>query len=374
VSGRDLLVVLGLTLMLVGEDGPAVYAEASPAGAPELVPENGGALRELVLHFDPHAESDVASTYRDLLRAIETTVRVWIVVERAAHFDLFRQRLGEWEVVGPERFEPVVVGKPITTWSRDRYTLALTASSARVLLVPPRPHDGSEARRNDYQAPFALARAAGVTIETLPLIFDGGDLLPTRRHLFATALLAGRNAGGALGDLGRLRRYLRQRAGREVVLLGEDPADVPPHHIGMFVAPLDDRTLLVGDPAAGLALLDSAAEQALPLPAERRPEELRRFTRVAQELRRAGFTVRGVPLVPMTDGISYVTYTNALLERRTDGKMHAYVPQFGLPALDAAGRSAYEQTGIIVHGVDVRRVYRHGGTLHCLVNVLHRSR
>jgi hypothetical protein len=373
VAGRDLLVVLGLTLVLVGEDGPAVHAEGPGADALELVAEDGGALREVVLHFDPRVESDVGATYRDLLRALEPTVRGWIVVERARDFDLFRQRLGEWEVARPERFRPVVVGKPITTWSRDRYTLARTRSGARVLLVPPRPHDGSEARRNDYQAPFALARAAGATVEPLPLVFDAGDLLPTRRHVIATALLAGRNAGGALGELGRLRRYLRQRAGREVVLLGRDPTDVPPHHVGMFVAPLDDRTLLVGDPEAGLALLDAAAERDLPLPVERRPEALRRFARVARELREAGFTVHSVPLVPMNNGISYVTYTNVLLERRADGRTHAYVPQFGLRVLDAAGRAAYERAGIIVHGVDVRRVYPHGGTLHCLVNVLDRA-
>jgi hypothetical protein len=64
---------------------------------------------------------------------------------------------------------------------------------------------------------------------------------------------------------------------------------------------------------------------------------------------------------------------NALLERRADGRLHAYVPQFGPEALEAAGRAAYEQQAGGVHPIDVSRIYRHNGAVRCLVNVLSRA-
>ena len=78
------------------------------------------------------------------------------------------------------------------------------------------------------------------------------------------------------------------------------------------------------------------------------------------------------PLVPLSDRVTYVTYNNVLLERRPDGQLHAYVPQFGLPRLDAAGRRAFTNEGVVVHPIDVTRIYAQNGTVRCLVNVLDR--
>jgi len=366
---RDLALILVTTLVLFSR-GEEVEVPQRPT--PEIVADTGGALQHLVLHFDPRAEQDVAPTYRDLLRALDSTVELSIVVEKRTHFKRFEKLLQRWRIPNPSRFHAVVVGRAITTWSRDRYTL-LTQGRRRVLLVRPEPHRAIAARQNDWYAPFALARALGPDTEVriAPLTFDGGDLTATERHVFATGLLLGRNPGSELGRPEPLRRWLRRHTGREPVLIGRTPQDVPPHHVGMFVTPLGGRTVLVGDPQAGLKLLPRGTK--LPLPVERRPGFLRRFDFVAAELRRAGFQVLRVPLVPLSDGVTYVTYNNAVLERRTDGRLHAYVPQFGIPILDAAGRAAYTRQGVVVHPIDVRRIYRHNGTVRCLVNVLQRS-
>jgi hypothetical protein len=74
------------------------------------------------------------------------------------------------------------------------------------------------------------------------------------------------------------------------------------------------------------------------------------------------------------DGYTFVTYNNALLERRADGRRHVYLPQFGLPALDAAGRAAWTALGAVVHPIDVSRIYPHHGAVRCLVNVLSRDK
>jgi hypothetical protein len=366
-----------LTLMLV--TAVVLFGRAETPEIPgrpahqQIVADTGGAFGHLVLHFDPRAEAAVAPTYRDLLRALEPTVRFSVVVGQRSHFDRFARLLTRWRIPNPARFQPVVVGRDITTWSRDRYIL-LTEGRKRLLLVQPEPHRAIRPRANDWYAPFAIARALGrdVEVRIAPVTFDGGDLTATSRHAFATGLLLGRTAANPYGAPERLSAWLRQMTGREPVILGRGPEDVPPHHVGMFLTPLDDpaHTVLVGDPLAGLKLLPPDA--ALPLPVDRRPATLRRFAFVADALTRAGFRVVRVPLVPLSDGVTYVTYNNAILERRTDGRLHAYVPQFGLAALDAAGRAAYARQGVVVHPIDVRRIYRHNGTVRCLVNVLAR--
>ncbi len=360
-----------------GSPAPAGTPRAPGPAGTRLVSDAGGAFAQLVIHFDPAAEDPVAPTYRDLLRAVDPSVTVWVVVARAADFTRFVKRARAWGVPRDLRFRSAVVGRSVTTWSRDRYTLLQGARpGSRVLLVRPRPDDANPARRNDWYAPFALARAVGsrVQVQVSPLVFDGGDLVGTRRHVFATGLLLGRNVQSDLRTVAATTRYLRRVTGLEPVIIGRRPEDVPPHHVGMFLTPLDDarRTVLVGDPRLGLALLTPQAEARLPRPVLRAPAFLERFERVAREVRRAGFRVIRTPLVPLDDRLTYVTYNNVIMERRVDGKLHAYVPQFGLSALDAAGRRAFTDQGVVVHPIDVSRIYRHNGTVRCLVNVLDR--
>lgn len=335
------------------------------------VSDNEGALAEVAIHFDPAALPAVATTYQQLLGALEPHVEVWVAVAERSHFDAFVQLLARWEVTKPERFHPVVTDRSITTWSRDRYLL-LEREGAPLLLLPARPNRGHSARQNDWWAPVAIAETIdGVTADVSALVFDGGDFTVTDTHVFVTAVLLGRNEGGELGERDALLRWLRDFTGKEPVLIGDHPDDVPAHHIGMFVTPLDDGTVLVGDTELGLALLPNDA--ALPQPVDRSAETAERFHRVAREIEAAGFTVRRTPLVPLADGLTYLTWNNAVLERRADGLLHAYVPMFGVPALDAAGRAVWESEGVVVHPIDVRDVFVHRGTVRCLINVLKRS-
>jgi len=338
------------------------------------VADDGGAMTAVAIHFDPRVIAEVGDTYQDLFGALPAGVEVHVLVEKADDFARFQQLLAGWGTAAPARFHPVVVGKRITTWSRDRYTL-IESHGRPVLLVPPRPTEGNPARKNDWDAPFALARAIpGLDTRTAEVMFEGGDLTVTEHHVFATAVLRERNQGGDLYGLGELRSWLHYVTGKTPVLLGETAADVPGHHIGMFVTPLDDHRVLAGDPDQGIALFDASGSDAgaLPFPIDRRDDTLRRFRNVIAQLEAQGFEVIRMPLVPLTDGLTYVTYDNAILEHR-DGALHAYVPQFGIPALDAAGRQAYAAEGVVVHPIRVARIYRYNGTVRCLVNVVSRA-
>jgi hypothetical protein len=359
----------------------------TPVSAPKtkIVADHEGALAEVVIHYTPRAKHSVLATYRDILRALEPGVVVWVVAKNRAHFDEFvswanKARKAQRRYARGVSFRPVLTGRPMTTWSRDRFTLLEQARSSshlgdrRVLLVRHRPHQAPAARKNDWYAPFALANAAGpsVVVKKAPLIFDGGDLIATRTHVFATSLLLARNVAGSLGELSSLRRWLRRTTSRKVVLLGKRPGDVPQHHVGMFMTPISEDTILVGDVKAGLSILPKNAR--LPLPVDRRPSTIARFERVASDLKAAGFVVVRVPLVPLRDEVTFLTYNNAVIERRKDGKLHALVPQFGIPALDAAGRAVYRSRAIVVHPIDVSRIYQLSGTVRCLLNVAKRTK
>ena len=368
---RDVLLGAVSAIALVVGLSAVTAPEARRDVLPRIVPDNGGAFRELAIHFDPRAEALAGPAYRDLLRALDPSVAVWVAVKDEADFDRFLELVAAWGVQHPGRFQPAVTGRRITTWSRDRYTL-LERGNERVLMVPPRPNEGNEARENDWTAPFAIAMAhGGVHVEVAPLVFDGGDLVATEDTVFATALLRGRNLEGTLGSPALLSSWLAAFTGREPVILGTEPEDVPGHHIGMFVTPIGGRVVLVGDPDLGLSLLPDDAR--LPLEADRSEETLETFRLVARELEERGFDVRRIPLVPLSDGLTYISYNNVLLEHRSDGLLHAYVPQLGVPALDRAGLDAYRAIGAVVHPIDASAIYAWNGTVRCLVNVLARD-
>ena len=166
--------------------------------------------------------------------------------------------------------------------------------------------------------------------------------------------------------------------GRDVVMLGTEVGDVPRHHMSMYMAPLGDGTVLVGDPAAGASLVggtyvpgDVSPETGQLLRADFSPETIARFDRAARDLANAGFRVVRIPTVPFDDK-TYFAYTNGVYETR-DGQRTAWVPRFDVPALDAAARAVYEGLGFRVVPVSVRAVYTQHGTLGCLVNVVARG-
>lgn len=339
-----------------------------------VIADNGGAMAAVAMHFDPRVVAEVSETYQDLLRELPQAVRIHVIVEKSEDFEVFKKLLVDWSIPVGERFQRVVVGKRITTWSRDRYTL-LHGDDKPLLLIPPRPTEGNEARRNDWDAPFALAKAVpGLDTKTAELMFEGGDFTATDTYIFATALLRERNQGGDLYDEKKLRDWLRLNTGKTPIILGDSLNQVPEHHIGMFVTPIDDKRVFVGDPDLGLALFDSSNSDAstLPFAIDRREESLQKFRNIAVALEAHGFELIRLPLVPLADGLTYITYNNVLLETRLDG-LHAYLPQFDIPALDQAGRDAYAAAGIVVHGIRVKKVYQYNGTVRCLVNIVGRG-
>lgn len=347
------VVVSIVLVMIIGR------CRTSPDAKHTLVPEDAsGALQRIAIHYVPSMDQRVLPVWKQLFAVLPESVEVAVVVEHEGDFDRFLSKVG-----ASPRFTPVVLGHSLTTWSRDR----LAAIDNNAVLAPPRVSVGGGPRAGDWEAPFAIARELyGAKPAISDLVFEGGDLAASQTHVFADANLITRNLGRRTADPAHLEASLKRTFDQDVVFLGAAPGDIPEHHIMMYMVPLDERSVLVGDVRLGKQLAPEAvADPAFELHAAR-------FDRVASQLVDRGFTVTRIPVIVLPGAGSYVTYTNAVFDRDEHGKV-VYLPTYRMPVLDAAAAAQYQQLGYRVVPIDVSTMYTMNGSLGCLVNVLARD-
>jgi hypothetical protein len=358
------LVVGVLIVQLVG--GLAHGSHRTPT---RLVAEDASApLRRIAIHYAPAADPRALPVWRQLFAVLPAAVQVDVEVAQAGDFDRLLGRLRAAHTPHLDRLHPVVVGAPITTWSRDRYAALVDDHGAGSILAPPRIETPFYQRAGDMKSPAAISRAIyGRDPRISQIVFEGGDLAATPRWVFADVNLANRNLGRVAADRASIEGELRRHLGQELVWLGDALGDVPRHHIMMYMMPLDDQVIAVGDVRAGVRLLDDPS-----LALDDVEVQARRFDRAAELLAARGFRVLRVPVVVLQGAGSYVTYTNALFDRRGETRI-IYMPTYNLPALDETGAAFWRAQGFEVHPIDVSSIYQLNGSLGCLVNVLARA-
>jgi N-dimethylarginine dimethylaminohydrolase len=346
----------------------------APAGEGRCVAQSdaSGAFKAIVMHYSPKKWDKVSDCYRSFLTQIHPDVIVYVPCASRADFDEFMGYVKEWGVASPDRFRPVIMDKVISTWSRDRYTLAITEGGESVLMIPPKTEAAFEERFNDWFVPLKISECAPhCTVRQLDMFFDGGNLINSDEYLFVDYNLVAKNVGTKFAGVDALLDYLKKQFNKEVILLGGQNGDVPEHHIGMYLTPLSGKTVLVADARLGKKIVE---ENGLNAGTPDFGEEIAaRFDYAAEELKRRGFNVLRIPVVPMEGGGAYLTYNNLMLETR-DGKTIVYMPTYNLPALDNAAREIIASQGIDVRTVDASKVYTMNGSLRCLVNVLSRGK
>lgn len=379
-------VLLGAVLGLVAAGVVLTLADRlhwplpTPAPAPgPLLSDADGALRTLVVHYEPAAGPTVEAAYRDFLPHLPAEVTVLVVCPDAAAFEDFRARVGPTACT----LVPYAVGHPITAWSRDRWlALAPGEPGAPTTLLRPASEEGATlwpARAGDRQVALDLAAAmpGRVRAETAALHFDGGDFAADAATAFVAPAVLRRNLQRTCRTRDELVAKLERALGRRVVLLEE----APDHHVGMFLMPAGRRTVLVGDPSLAARLLgrpDGGLPEGQPglcPPAgeDASPGTQALFDAVARRCEREGYRVLRLPLVPGRDGRTYVTYCNVILDER-GGRRTAYMPSYaGAEPLNAAAEATWCEAGWDVRRVDCTRLYGHFGTLRCLVSVMERG-
>jgi hypothetical protein len=387
---------LGITVAvgIVASVGRASTTRAREVHTPRLLPEAEGPITELAMHYVPRLANVVRQPYGDFLRQLPNGVAVRLVVPDGIS-GRETEQLQQWVAsVTPTLWARVTLVRspgPITTWSKDRSLVTAPTGrgpagggpaggrSAREgaawLVSPAEPSSEWKERYNDWTTIASLAESSAGAYErhVAPFDFDAGDFAVLDGAIVVDANLIEKNAHRGIRDVKTLKRRLEAWFDTDVVVLGRQPGDTPPHHLSMYMTPLDGKNVLVGDPAAARAVVGSddfcpgprSAETGKPLCADFSEATQRKFDRAAEELGRRGFNV---PLEPKT----YVAYTNGVYETRADHRI-AYVPQYDLPALDRVARETYEKLGWDVRPIRVAQIYAYHGTIGCLVNVLARG-
>ena len=146
----------------------------------------------------------------------------------------------------------------------------------------------------------------------------------------------------------------------------------------MYMLPIGEHRVLVGDPRMACRLLEESPAKAdleayLPGGPDFTEATAAHFDAVDRQCREAGYHVFRIPVAPGVDGRTYVTYVNAILDQR-DSRRIVYMPVFrSAEVLNRAATAIWTKLGYEVRPVKCDACGRHFGTLHCLVNVLHRD-
>ena len=354
----------GLLLLAVASQPLDVGAWLQPEL--ELVSDVDGELAEVELHYVRSFHDASFATIADLLDALPRDTVVRVVVAYVHEFDFLVEELERHGISPPDELTAVVTGFPITPWAKDRFGTFRRGYQPVLALPPDRSRVGGP-RGNDARVPEILCREVeGLSCESLPFRFEGGDLLSDADRVYLPANLLGRNPHL---DEDELLASMDELFGRPAARIGQRPSQIPDHHIGMVVTPLGDGVVAVADPDLGRELAGDTS--AGPVEIEPDDERYIPFRAVATILEDQGLIVVRVPMLLTTTPRVFVTYNNALLETRADGR-HIYLPVYELPQLDALAAQVFEEQGLTVHPIRVTDVYEHTGSLRCLVGVIAR--
>lgn len=356
-----------------GDDGPEGLAPMGP-----MMVAAGGPLDEIAIQFHRPGAELFLDVYRQLFRAFSESTQVHVLVSDERDENVFEEARRAWlaqDGRGP-RVRYVRVGRPITSWARDRLAvLDAVAGGPLTLLAPPAPMVGAEARANDWLVPWALRDhlSEGAQLSVASFRFEGGDLIADDERVYVATPLFERNPDQSPEAI---LAQLEDALGRPVLRLGRDGHRAPAHHVGMFVTPMGQGVVLHGDVALGLELIgdrETLMVGGAPLPIDRSEEALAPFVEVHRALSAEALRTVALPLLVSTEANAWISYDNVLMERRRDGRLHVYMPTYGLPELDARATETFEALGAVVHGIGVEGLFRLGGTVRCLVAPLRRG-
>jgi hypothetical protein len=363
--------ILGALAALLVVGNTSLYRRSTPIAGPMLA-ENGGAIRSLVMQYTTGA-SFVWPVYRQFLRHQPASVTVYMACPGPEDFAEIQRAIGDVQC----RVTPVFTGHEMTTWARDRWVeLTPAEGGGPITLLAPRGELQAEIwpqRAGDSHVGEDLARALSPNVRSTrsSLYFDGGDLLGDDKVVFATSAVLRRNLQHTVADRAELVAKLQRDLGRPVILMD----DAPDHHAAMYMMAVGDGRMLVGDPSLGAPLMaaDSPLFAGMDGGPDLSPETQRHFDAVAKLAADQGYRVSRIPTIPWDNGKMYLTFVNVIMDVR-DGRPVVYMPIYGdQTALNARAQAIWESLGYQVFPVDCSSLWRQGGALHCLVNVLERD-
>ncbi|MGE0490131.1 MAG: hypothetical protein AB7S38_13065 [Vulcanimicrobiota bacterium] len=431
--------------------GPAVATDqVSLSEAPTRVySEPFGKIRHLALQLDhdvpTNIRNEVFNAWFQVFETMDDKTRFTIVLESDEDRQALAQRLEERNIPNRERFGLMVNdGLDITMWARDQMVGLRNANGTSRLLgqTTMRPHG------DDELLPPRIAEFAGVELDAdKRLVTDGGDEVSnsnesflgfTSLYLTAKKLYDEEHPGqsttpfsvrmvedntkvgyhfepnlykstrgpGEEHWLGLAQGIFEEKYGRPVTVVGADDPKTPElevpatFHIDMGLTPVDDHTILVGDPSWALSTVASLSPEQYADHNRRLNENLgtegqdhlaalvhqntegdpllqHQFDHNAQLMRERGYNVVRLPYLQGPPELSWVTYNNCLMENYIDDGgnqvKRVFLPTYDLPALDRRASQVYESLGFEVVPLKLPALTSWRGAIRCISNVLERG-
>lgn len=337
---------------------------------PELVSDADLALADISIHYRSDFHDECLETLRDLMAGLPQEVTVWVVVESLEEFNFLKNRMEG--SASSARLRAVVTGMPITPWSKDRFG-TMTAEGNPVLAIPKARTLAEGPRGNDETVAALICRESDdATLKVLPFMFEGGDLLSDQDNIYVPANMVARNEPLTDAGKGALLAAIERTFGKTVVHIGDEARDMPDHHIGMYLTPLGNGRLAVADPDMGLQMCrELNIAEVGGVAVETDPTCYQPFRNVIQLLQDRNIEIVRVPMILTTLPRVYATYNNAIVEER-NGVRRIFMPTYGVPGIDQRAAQIFAEQNIEVIPVRVSKLFKHTGSLRCLVGVIRR--
>lgn len=352
VIGIAIGIAVSITLLIV------TYTPWRPYW--KLLPENEGAITTIAFQYTKVTGTETKPVYESFIKQIDPNVDIIAVTGRQEDTNDFNAFVNSAKLPNPKRIHVINVGTDITSWCKDRFLV--TDTSPSTLLRPQEAQGGLVARMHDTKVADTIHRNFPTRFycATLPLQFDSGDIVATKSYVIFSHVLAEKNKGLDIHTM------IKRLFGRRIIYLSHAPS----HHIGMFAAPIDNKTIITGDPSLGSKMWTTSLAKRFPA-SNFTQAATKPFYDAMDEFQKAGFKTISVPTVifgPQT----FISYTNGVFETR-NGQHIVYMPWYDIPTMDNYAKQAYESAGWQVRPVAVRNLYQYRGTIGCLINVLKRD-
>ncbi|SFN61538.1 agmatine deiminase family protein [Dokdonella immobilis] len=323
---------VGLPRLLV-PDQPRV-APAGPVRAQAEYEANAGILIRWGSYNDLQTEMVVPLT------TATPPSDVWVVVSGAS------QQASASSVLqgGGADLDHVhfIVATTDSVWMRDYGPRFINDSGRRAIVD----HTYNRPRPNDNLFPSVFGAQLGEPVYALPLVHGGGNFhLFSTRDAYMTRLIVNENPG--LSEI-QIRNYFAAYEGLDVTLTDPFPSSYDStQHIDMWMFPLSDTKVLIGEYAAGegggvpKAVTDATASL----------------------MQGRGYTVYRTP--GWRSGGTHYTYTNSVTVNNVVLICHFD----GETTRNAQALAAYQAAlpGYAIVDVDCSSIINNAGAIHCIV-------
>ncbi|UCD27396.1 MAG: agmatine deiminase family protein [Planctomycetota bacterium] len=362
---------------------------------PRIIPDTGGPIAEVALHYLQDQNEKLYPAYRDLFMKLPNDIRILVLCQSRKEAFYFNKVWSLSACNSGREVKIVNVDKKISPWARDRYI-------ARQYLPSFEPADCFvPIHTNNYEAEseFYKINELGVFYHLCqkglrpPMInsylhLEGGNVVSNNRHVFIGSNVLSENKNNILSD-DLIEQEIKRIVGSDYILIEDSNGIAPYNHADMYITPIDDQTVFIADIVKGLSLLrkgdtqnqSTSAPQFVLEGMMNKARLGKKFTRIARKLdsvasgiEALGYRIVRLPIIieksDPTDWI--ITYNNVLMEHRGNHNV-VYMPIYKIPALDQAAQATYHDLGFEVRTVDVSELFHLGGAVRCLVNVTARK-